>query len=228
MRKNGSRLISLRQYRLTDMLIFGAILIVYDLLAHYALIAMPEGANFTFTLTVPIVLLIMMRWGWWSVFFAVGDGLMISLVNNTTVWQSYVSYIIGNSFIMLLLIAIKFMGKQKIAGKWYFSAVFVILAWGLMNLGITSLQAICGYSFALSAAYNFGFGTTGLMSLAAALVIILVMRRLEGMFEDQVQYLKRLDKERKDMEKRDEYGDEPIEIDEDTLSILRKRDEELE
>ena len=119
MRKNGSRLISLRQYRVTDLLLFAVILTIFDLLAHYAPILMPSGAMFIFTLTVPITLLIMWRWGWYSVLFAVGDGILLSLLNNIAVWQSYLAYGVGNLFIILLLIPVKLIGKKKIAGRAY-------------------------------------------------------------------------------------------------------------
>lgn len=227
MRKNGSRLISLRQYRLTDLFIFAVILVAFDLLACYAPKLVPQGAYFTFTLTVPITLLVMMRWNWISVFFAIGDGILLSLLNHINVWQSYLSYSAGNCFMMFLLLLTKFVGKEKIAGRWYFTALFVILAWVLMNFGITAVEAICGFGFVECLKVNFGLGINGLMSLALALIVILVMRKLDGMFEDQKHYLLRLDKERKEKMKRDEFGDEPIEIDAESLAVLNKQDDEL-
>lgn len=228
MRKNGSRLISLRQYRLTDLFIFAAILVVFDLLAYYAPKFMPNSAVFTFMLTVPMVVLVMIRWGWPSVFFAIGDGIAISLMYNANSWQSYVSFVCGNSCIMLLLIVIKFIGKQKITEKWYFSVLFVVSAWILSNLGTSCVQAICGYDFLTCLGGNFGISVNGLMSLAIGVVLILILRKLDGMFEDQKHYLLRLDAERKEMMRRDTFGDVPIEIDEESLSILRKTDDELQ
>lgn len=227
MRKNGSRLISLKQYRLTDLFLFAAILAIFDLLAHYVPILFGSNATFVFTLTVPITLLVMMRWGWPCVFFAVGDGILLALLNNPSLWQGYVSYGIGFGVITLLVIPLNLIGKQKIAGKWYLSALFVILAWGLMNVSVSLLQAACGYNVAEAFATNFGVGTNGLVSLGAALIVILVMRRLDGMFEDQRHYLIRQDKERRELARRDEFGDEPIEIDEETMSILNRRDDGL-
>lgn len=228
MRKNGSRFISFKQYKLTDLFLFAVILIAFDLVAHFAPRAFASGANFTFILTVPIVLLIMVRWGWPCVFFAIGDGLFLSLLNNTAVWQSYLCYAAGNCFILLLMLATKFFGKQKIAGKWYFSVLFVIFGWVLQNLGLTlAMTAIYRGNFLSYLFANLGFGGSGLMSLAAGIVIILILRRLDGMFEDQKSYLKRLDAEAQEMRRIDEFGETPIEIDEESLSILNKRDDEL-
>ena len=66
-----------------------------------------------------------------------------------------------------------------------------------------------------------------LISLAIGLVIVLILRRLDGMFEDQKHYLLRLEAEREEKRRRDEFGDEPIEIDEQTISILKRWDEGL-
>ena len=228
MRKNGSRILSVGQYRLTDLLLFTVILVVYDLLAQYALQRFAGSLGlFAFTLTVPIVVLIMMRWGWWSVFFAVGDGILLSALINPTMWQAYVSLSVGNAAMMLLLIPLKLIGKKKIAGKWYFSALFVISAWILSVLGISVVQTICGFNFAESFAANAGVGRTGLLALFVAVLLITVLRRFDGMFEDQVTYLKRLDKERREKMEGDNFGWEPIEISEEDISILKKDDEDL-
>ena len=45
------------------------------------------------------------------------------------------------------------------------------------------------------------------------------------MFEDQKNYLKRLERERKEKMERDNFGDEPIEIDEETMSILKRHND---
>lgn len=225
MRKNGSRSISISQYRLTDLFLFAVILAVFDILAHFAPLWFPGAALFTFTLTVPITLLVMIRWGWPCALFAAGDGILLSALNNPAVWQSYLSFAVGNAFICFLLIAVKFTGKEKITGKWYFSALFTLAAWVLMNLGITLVQTACGNNFVTALATNFGLGANGLMSLALALIVILVMRRLDGMFEDQKHYLLRLDKERKERMRRDAFGDEPVELDDESLSIFRRNDD---
>ena len=227
MRKNGSRLISLRQYRLTDLFLFAGILIAFDLLAHFTPRLFGSAAFFTFTLTVPIVLMVMIRWGWPCVLFAVGDGLFMSALNNTYSWQSYLCYSLGFAAITLLLIPLKFIGKQKITGKWYFSVLFVVCAWLIMNFALTCFEAICGNDFAGMLVFNIGLNATGMLSLAIGIVVILVVRRLDGMFEDQKHYLIRKDNERKELARRDEFGDEPIDIDEETLSILRKHDDDL-
>lgn len=228
MRKNGSRLISLKQYRLTDLFLFAVIMVAGEVIVHFTNKAFAaDNVVYQITFVLPITLLVMMRWGWFSVFYAIADGVLCCLLNGGG-WQPYIIYPVGFAFTALLLILLKFTGKEKIAGKWYFSALFTVAGWVLLNFGLTLMMTIFGNGFLNSAAVNFGLGITGLMSLALALLIILVMRKLDGMFEDQKHYLLRLDGERKERIRRDEFGDEPIEIDNETLSILNKRGDGLD
>ena len=54
-------------------------------------------------------------------------------------------------------------------------------------------------------------------------VILLIMRKLDGMLENQRDYLVRLDKEKKERMRRDTFGDEPVEIDQEALRSLNKK-----
>lgn len=222
MRKNGSRLISVKQYRTTDLFIFAVIVVIFDLLMHYTPTLFSGEIIFSFCLTVPITLLIMIRWGWCSVFFAIGDALLLTVLNNPSVWQSYLCYGVGNASLMLLLIAAKYIGKKKITSTWYFTALFFVCGWVLQNLTISVMNAVCGLPFVSYLASNFGFGITGLLSLAMGLVITLVMRKLDGMYEDQIEYLKRLKGEREEKQRLAERGEDVLEFDEESFDILNK------
>ena len=226
MRKNGSRLISLRQYCLTDLFLFAVILVAFELILHFAYQAFGGGTMFFFSPMPAIVMIVMMRWGWPSVFYAVFDGLLYCLLNlkNPNFENSFFAiYIIGNAAIMILLLMTRFMGRKKIAGKWYFSLLFVIVGWLAVVLGRATVAACFSKNF-LGAILN---QLMEPMTPAISIIIILIMRRLEGMFEWQRGYLKRLDDERKEKMRRDTYGDEPIEIDEESLKVLKKKDDDL-
>ena len=222
MRKNGSRIISLRQYRLTDLFLFAVILVAFEVILHFAFNAF--HGDFIFSPMLAITLIVMMRWGWPAVFYAVGDGLLFCLLNlksSNFSPEMFAIYIIGNAFIALLLLMTRFMGKKKIRDKWYFTLAFATVAWIAVVLGRAIVAACFGLSFVTALLAHFG----DLVSYAICLVIILVMRKLDGMFEDQKAFLKRLDEERKEKAKRDTYGDEPIEIDEESLKALKKDDD---
>lgn len=214
-------MISFRQYKLTDMFLFAVILAAFELIVHYAYIA--YDGDFVFSPMLALTLIVMMRWGWPAVFYAVLDGALYVLLNGGNL-QLYAIYCIGNAFVMLLLLATKFIGKEKISSRWYFTTLFVIVGWVALILGRAVVAACFGNAFLSSLGAH---AKAELMSLAVAIVIILVMRRLDGMWEDQKHYLNRLDKERREKMRLDTFGDEPIEIDEESLSILRKKDDDM-
>ncbi|MDE6690412.1 MAG: hypothetical protein K2K04_00420 [Clostridia bacterium] len=188
----------------------------------------PGGALFTFSLLVPITLTVMIRWGWPSVLYAMASGLLLCLLSLPygVSGAQYASYIIGNAFIAIMLIPMHFIGKDKIRSRWWGSALFAAGGWLSVYLGRSMVWAIAyaispvsGFS-AVSGFYS--YFRSDVLSLAMSVVVILVLRRLDGMFEDQNSFLKRIDKERRDRMRRDTFGDEPVEIDEESLDILSR------
>lgn len=227
MRKNG-RLISLRQYKLTDLFFFALVLALSDLLVFCATkFWFKDVADYYISFMLPIALTVIMRWGWVGVFYSVLDGVVLCAMQGGS-WQSYVIYIIGNACILAVLLLTKFLGKERIRGKWYFSLLYVVSGWAAVNLALTVAGTCFGENFSALAGKNFGLGVYGALSLAMAVVTVMILRRLNGMFEDQKHYLIRTDKERKDLARRDEYGDEPVEIDEESMSILKRWDDGLD
>ena len=228
MRKNG-RFISIRQYKYTDLLFFALVLGISELLVFCAFNLWFKNTveKFYINFMLAIALTVIMRWGWVGGIYAVIDGVVQCAIQGGS-WQAYLSYIIGNACILSVLLLTKFMGKEKIRSKWYFSLVYILVGWVSVNLGISCMGAIFGKSFLSALGTSFGFGVYGALPLAAAIVVIMILRRLNGMFEDQKHYLIRQDRERKELSRRDEFGDEPIEIDEKSMSILKRWDDGLD
>lgn len=227
MRKNGVKYISLQQYRATDTFIFALILGVSEALVFFAGKWFPQGALFTFSLMVPIVLTVMMRWGWVGALYAAAGGLLwclLSIAGGVQPWQ-WLVYIIGNSFIALMLLPIYLIGKEKISKRWWACALLAVGGWLCVYLGRATVWAI---SFAVSpvsgvtAGSGFlAFAASDLLSLPVAVVVVLVLRKLDGMFEDQTAYLKQLGNENRKKVNYD--GSEELEeLDEEALSILNK------
>ena len=227
MRKNG-RLISFRQYKYTDLFFFALVLGISELLIFCSFRFWFSDANdkYYINFMLPIALTVIMRWGWVGGVYAVADGVVLCAIQGGS-WQSYISYIIGTACIASVLLLTKFVGKEKIRGKWYLTLAYILAGWVSVNLGIACAGAAFGDNFLRLLGLNFGLGVYGALSLAAAVAVIMLLRRLEGMFEDQKHYLIRKDKERKELARRDEFGDEPIEIDEETVSILKRWDDGL-
>ena len=227
MRKNGYRLISYRQYCVTDLCLFAGILLIAELTVHFAAVWVPGAADYTLSLMLPIVLILMVRWGWPCVFYAIASAVLYCALNKGGL-TSYLTYGIGNCFVMVMLLPLKFIGVEKITSKWWLSLLFVLGGWLCVYLGRATVWTV---SFAVKpidgvAVYAgfVNFATSELLSAAMAVAIILVLRRFDGMFENQKSFLKRIDKERRDKMRKDGFGDEPVEIDEETLRILHRDD----
>ncbi len=230
MRKNGSRFISIGQYRLTDLFLFALILVIAELASHYAMVWFPGAALFTFSFMLPITLIVMMRWGWYAIFYAVGSGILYCLLNKGS-GSAYLVYGVGNAFVELLLLVFLFVKRETISSKWYHSLWFVVLGWLLVYLGRASVWTItCAVHpiEGVSAGAGFvDFAVTDVLTLVLSVVIIMALRRFEGMFEDQRLYLARTDKARRDKMKKDEFGEEYAEIDEEALNMLSRHDGDL-
>lgn len=228
MRKNGSRLISVKQYRLTDLFLFALILAVGEISVHMAAVWLSDGAMFTVSLMLPIVLLVMMRWGWWSIPYAAAAGLITCLLDSANGLQ-YASYVIGNAFVGIALIPLHFIGKDKVASRWWTSALFVIVGWLCVYLGRSVVWAIGSAISPVEGTHAYdgfvAFALNDVFSLVMAIVIIMVMRRLDGMFVDQRAYLQRVDDDRQKKQRGSMYGDQLAELDDEALQILNKDDD---
>ena len=71
-----------------------------------------------------------------------------------------------------------------------------------------------------------GFADCGLLSLVMGVIAILVVRRFDGLFEDQKAYLLRLYKVKQEKRRVDTFGEDLDELDEENLSKL-DRDNDL-
>ncbi|MGN0806461.1 MAG: hypothetical protein ACI4MC_05420 [Candidatus Coproplasma sp.] len=199
-----------------------------ELLPHLAMMWFPTQATFTLSFMVPIVVVLMMRWGWPSVFYALASGLIYCLLNGGT-GRQFATYMIGNAFIAFMLIPRYLIGADKISSKWWASALFTIGGWICVYLGRAIVSAI-GLAISPVEGANAGAGFVAfalydIMSPIIGALIVIVLRRFDGMFEDQKSFLGRLDGERKEKMRRDEFGDELEEIDQESLEILNKEND---
>ena len=231
MRKNGSRLISFARYRATDLLIFAAILVAFGLISFFAFTRWftSDISTFFFSVGIPVSLLVMVRWGWYGMFYAVADGLLYCTLSVLTsggeyysmAFQYYLTYAVGGAFVGLAYLMVRFMGYRRITSAWYFTLLYMLCGWVAVLVGRVLVSLCFGENF-LAALLGF-MGPSELLSLAMGIVILLIMRRLDGMMENQRDYLIRLDKERREKLMADNFGEQPVEIDEETLRSLNKK-----
>lgn len=228
MSKNISKNITIRQYKLTDISLFTLLLFLAELLPFLAIKKFGAGAYFTLSFMLPISLLVMMRWGWEGTLFAMASGLFYCLFNKGGA-ANYLTYCLGNAFIALTLIPMKFITKQRITKTWYWTVVYILLAGSFVYLGRSIVIAFLSVVGMIDAEWWIGFASfvngTSILSLVIAMVILIPLRKFDGMVEDQKTYLKRLDAERRKKMQMDDYGYEEVELDEQTLKMFKKNDD---
>ena len=174
------------------MMILTLVLCVLEWAGRMALNVFPREL-FTISVVLPVALIAMMRHSAPGVLISAIGGLVYCKVNGAE-WDVYLIYILGNSFIALNLLWFKKPGKERIRQSTGLIVLYVISGYILMDLGRSILAFIMGYGpfFAIMARYF----TTDTLSAVMSLIIVLIARRQDGVFEDQMHYLERLALER--------------------------------
>ncbi|MBO7185066.1 MAG: hypothetical protein J6V34_04620 [Oscillospiraceae bacterium] len=183
-----NRQISLAQYRTIDLSILTGLMAVSQLVIHVAVKSFyAEQTGYIVSPVAAVVALVMMRWSFWAAIPAVLGGLILSLLSGGTAEQMLI-YSAGNLISILACFMLKLVGKERIRQNVVLSLAFAVVLQLMMQLGRAAMAALLGHP--LPACLD--FITTDAMSILFTLVIIWIVRRVEGLFEDQKHYLLRI------------------------------------
>lgn len=193
--------LSFKQYRAIDLGIMLVLLMAAEaLIAYAARVWFPDEA-YVLSPTVAIVCIVMMRWGGFAVVHAVGGGLALCIASGANASQ-FAVYCIGNCFVLAALLLFKVWGKEKIRSKPFLAVLFAIAAF----CGAQAGRWLVGLLLGGSAGDIIILFATDSLSLLFAALIVLIARRIDGLFEDQRAYLIRTQAERNRQQMPD-YGD---------------------
>ena len=174
-------------YRVIDLTLFAVMLCVFESLIVRASNSLVfRDQPFTVSLAAAIVSIVFMRWGVWGGVHAALAGAVYCIFGGGTPSQ-YAVYIIGNLFSLLAVPFLQKIGSEKIRANIWLSFALGLLVLLLMQLGRFFVSMMLG----APAAEAFRFFTTDSLSAVFTLVIIWIVRRLDGVWEDQLHYLKR-------------------------------------
>ena len=177
---------------LLDIILFTAIAILVEWVIYLAAQNF-ESATFVLNFYITLSLLVIYRWNWagWlgSLLMTVGFCLI-----HGAPWQSYVIYLGGTIALSLFLLYFKKTDKRLI----------VKTVWGTLMYGIAGFSIVVLTRSLLALLFN-GFVWENLLTQAAmealnltiGLIILLICRKQNGLFEDMNDYLKRIAQERK-------------------------------
>ena len=181
---------SLAQYRSIDLSLFAVMMIISETIIIRAFASWFPGELYTVSVTAAITAIVMMRWGWWAAIHAFLGGLVYCLVSGGSS-QQFVIYCIGNLACLLAFFIIRRLGAERVRTDAFLSLVFAGSVQILMQLGRAAVSLL----FGTLPRNALGFVTTDALSVLFTLVIIWIARRLDGVFENQVHYLLRIQEE---------------------------------
>ena len=183
--------ISLSQYRTIDLSILTGLMAASQVAIHLAVsFWRADQTGYIVSPVAAMTALVMMRWNLWAAVPAMLGGVVLTLLSGGTAEQMLI-YSVGNLISMLTLIYLKLLGKERVRGNVILTLVFAILVQLLMQLGRAGVALLMGHE--LPACWD--FITTDAMSNLFTLLIIWIVRRVEGLFEDQKHYLLRIQRE---------------------------------
>lgn len=184
------RRISVSQYRTVDLTILAVILAVIQILIHFAASLWFRDQLYVVSPVAVVVALVMMRWNGYGAVHAVLGGVLYSILAGGT-WEHMLIYGVGNLFALLALILFVIIGKEKVRQNVIYSLLFAFCTQVLMLLGRAAVAKILGFSWDAC----LGFITTDILSVLLTLCAVWAVRRMDGLFEDQIQYLLRIQQE---------------------------------
>lgn len=184
--------ISFKQYRAIDLCIWTVILLVFESVTATAAARWFPEELYTLSQTTAVLCIVMMRWGGYAAIHAVAGGLAFCLASGGSAEQ-FVVYCVGNCFALIALALFKAVGKEKVRGKVHFTIIFTAVAFCGMQLGRWLVSLVFGAPFDSLIM----FFATDSLTLLYSVVVVLVSRRVDGLFEDQKSYLIRTEAERK-------------------------------
>lgn len=185
-----NRQISLSEYRAIDLTILAVILAGSQTLISFAASKWFTDQLYTVSPVAAVTALVMMRWSGFSAIHAVLGGVLFAALGGGS-WQHFMIYGVGNLLSMAALLMFRWFGKERIRQDSFLALVFALCVQLLMQLGRAGIAALLGGS----AAACLGFITTDVLSELFTLLIIWIVRRIEGLFEDQKHYLLRIQSE---------------------------------
>jgi hypothetical protein len=186
-----NRQISLSQYRTIDLAILTGLMAASQLAIHLAMSYWNAAqTGYIVSPVAAVVAIVMMRWSLWAAVPAALGGLVLTLLSGGTAEQILI-YSCGNLLALASLLYLKLAGKEKVRGNAVLALVFAAMVQLLMQFGRAGVALVLGHEPAAC----WDFITTDAMSILFTLVIVWIVRRVEGLFEDQKHYLLRIQQE---------------------------------
>lgn len=184
---------TIRRYQSVDLMIWSILLLVFEFIVVKAGSVWFRNQLWTLSIVPALVAIVYMRWGAFGIFYSALGGIALCFASGAST-QQYLIYTLGNMFSIVLLFMVKFIGKEKIRESVSTSIIFALVSALSMQIGRGVVAALLGNGIGSVVT----FITTDIISDLFALLIVCITRKLDGVFEDQISYLVRVNNEEND------------------------------
>ena len=182
---------SIAQYRAMDLFMFAVMLTVFETIVVTAARRWFPNEPWAVSVTPAVTAIVLMRWGPWAAIHALLGGAAFCYMSAAEPKQ-YAIYCIGNLFSLLALFLVKALGGEEEVRR----SVYKTLGYGLcVTLLMQAGRFLIAVLLGTAADLALGFFTTEAVTLLFTLLILWIVRRLDGVFENQDHYLLRLQAE---------------------------------
>jgi hypothetical protein len=184
---------SLSQYRAIDCSLFAIILVVFETVVVKAGTAWFPDEPWMVSVTGIITAIVMMRWGPWAAIHAVLGGIVLCAASGKGAQQPlfWVVYGIGNLGGMIGLLLRKKWGPEGIRRNVWRSLIFG----GTILLGMQAGRALLSLILIRNTGALVFYFTPEVVTMLFTLVLTWIVRRVDGLFEDQRHFLNRYQKQ---------------------------------
>ena len=182
---------SLGQYRAIDLALFAVLTTIFEFVATKAGLAMPY-APYLLSVTPVLTAVVMMRWGLWGAIHAALGGIVYCFAAGLEpAGQWYLICGAGNLLGVAALGLLRYLGWEKVREKTLLTLLYGALVHLLMQIGRSALMLILG----AGGAQVVNLAMMEAVTLLFTLVLMWIVRRVDGLFEDQRHYLRRVSRE---------------------------------
>ena len=183
--------LTFKTYRLIDLALIGVLFFFMETAVTKAGRVWFPNEPYSLSFAIIFFCLGLMRWGAWSALYPVIGGLAACLSLGAT-GQQFAIYCIGNLLVMSALLLFRVFKKERIRESGFLTTLFAVSVFMLAQLGRFAVSLY----FKPEPAMLLQFLTTDALSGVFAIIVLLIARRIDGLFEDQKTYLLRLEEER--------------------------------
>lgn len=188
------------EYRAIDLIMFLLMVVLGEAVIGMAATAFPREL-YVFSLVPVITAIVMMRWGSWALLHAAAGGLVYTWISGGA-GTDFIVYCAGNLLGLGALVLFKVFGKERIRGDALGTIAFGVATALLMQLG----RALVWMLIHRTGQGILAFFTADVLTLLFTAVVMWIVRRLDGIFEDQITYLLRISKEKEEERESSDEG----------------------